>query len=325
MPGTLYLCATPIGNLEDVTLRVLRILKEVDVIVAEDSRRTRGLLAHYGIKTPLAPSLYQGVEEERTEAVLALLRAGKDVALVSDAGTPLISDPGYPLVKACIEEGIPVVPVPGPSAVLAALVASGLPPQPFLFAGYPPRAPTARRKWFSELLSKPYTLILFESPKRLLTTLSLLAELAPERPLVVARELTKVHEEFVRGQACEVHRAFAKREKILGEIVILVGPAEEREEKVSRGKEALLSLYQSFLDQGLPPKEARKRAAKELGLPSREVYRLLLEARKLGAKEWILNFHIREFLGTPEDFAAVVKIDNRCDPEHRYSVDEFRL
>lgn len=286
MPGTLYLCATPIGNLEDVTLRVLRILKEVDVIVAEDSRRTRGLLARYGIQTPLAPSLYQGVEEERTEAVLALLRAGKDVALVSDAGTPLISDPGYPLVKACIAEGIPVVPVPGPSAVLAALVASGLPPQPFLFAGYPPRAPTARRRWLSELLSKPYTLVLFESPKRLLTTLSLLAELAPERPVVVARELTKVHEEFVRGQAREVQRAFAQREKILGEIVILVGPAEEGEKgKVSRDQEDVSALYRAFLDQGLPPKEARKRLARELGIPSREVYRLLLESRKLEEKE----------------------------------------
>ncbi|MGB9757083.1 MAG: 16S rRNA (cytidine(1402)-2'-O)-methyltransferase [Candidatus Bipolaricaulaceae bacterium] len=283
MPGTLYLCATPIGNLEDVTLRVLRVLKEVDVIVAEDSRRTRGLLAHYGIQTPLAPSLYQGVEEERTEAVLALLRAGKDVALVSDAGTPLISDPGYPLVKACIAEGIPVVPVPGPSAVLAALVASGLPPQPFLFAGYPPRAPAVRRRWLSELLSKSYTLVLFESPKRLLTTLSLLAELAPERPVVVARELTKVHEEFVRGPAREVHKAFAQREKILGEIVVLVGPAQE-EEKVWRGKEAVLALYKAFLGEGLPPKEARKRAAKELGLPSREVYRLLLKARKFEEK-----------------------------------------
>lgn len=280
MPGTLYLCATPIGNLEDVTLRVLRILKEVDVIVAEDSRRTRKLLAHYGIQTPLAPSLYQGVEEERAEAVLALLRAGKDVALVSDAGTPLISDPGYPLVKACIEEGIPVVPLPGPSAVLTALVASGLPPQPFLFAGYPPRAPAARRQWLSELLPKPYTLVLFESPKRLLKTLSLLAELVPERPVVVARELTKVHEEFVRGSAREVHRAFAQREKILGEIVILVGPG-EGEEKAPKGKGDVFALYQAFLERGLSPKEARKRAAQELGLPSREVYRLLLEARKI--------------------------------------------
>lgn len=278
MPGTLYLCATPIGNLEDITLRALRILKEVDVIVAEDTRRTRQLLSHYGITTPLAASLYQGVEEERTEAVLELLRAGKNVALVSDAGTPLISDPGYTLVRACVEEGIPVVPIPGPSAVLAALVASGLPPQPFLFAGYPPRPLSARRKWLSEFLRVPYTVIFFESPHRLLDTLALLAELAPARPTVVARELTKIHEEFVRGPASVVREEFAKRGKVLGEVVVLFAPAEEPAREAEKPEEnAILALYQSLVSHGLSPKEARKEVAEKYGLSKRQVYRILVE------------------------------------------------
>lgn len=287
VPGTLYICATPIGNLEDVTLRVLRVLKEVDVIVAEDTRRTRQLLSRYGISTPLAPSLYQGVERERTEGVLALLRTGKNVALVSDAGTPLISDPGYPLVRACVAEGIPVVPVPGPSAVLAALVASGLPPQPFLFAGYPPRGMQARRAWLSELLRLPCTVVFFESPRRVLTTLSLLAELAPERPTVVARELTKIHEEFVRGKAQEVYTALAQREKILGEVVVLIGPLERPEKSPSMALETkeILAQYEELLSQGLSPKEARKALAQRLGLPPRTIYQLILEARKRGEGE----------------------------------------
>ncbi len=276
VPGTLYLCATPIGNLEDVTLRVLRILKEVDVIVAEDSRRTRQLLSRYGITTPLAPSLYQGVEEERTEAVLELLRAGKNVALVSDAGTPLISDPGFPLVRACIKEGIPVVPLPGPSAVLAALVASGLPPERFLFAGYPPKKLSERRKWLSELLDYGVTVIFFESPARLLSTLQILSELEPDRQVVVARELTKVHEEFVRGKAEEVLREFQARPSIKGEVVVLFGP-NPKAPSPPPSPETIRSVYQNFLSSGLSPKEARKETAKKLKISKRLVYKALLE------------------------------------------------
>jgi 16S rRNA (cytidine1402-2'-O)-methyltransferase len=283
MPGTLYLCSTPIGNLEDITLRVLRILREVDVIVAEDSRRTRQLLSHYGITTPLAPSLYQGVEEARTEGVLALLRLGKNVALVSDAGTPLISDPGFPLVRACIREGIPVVPVPGASAVLAALVGSGLPPDRFLFAGYPPRKIGERRRFLSELLSIPATVILFESPHRLLSTLEILAELDPERPTVVARELTKIHEEFVRGTASQVLGEFQRRGKVLGECVVLFGPETK---EIRRDEAEILATYERFLAQGLASKEAIKEAARALGLPKREVYRILHQKlREAGPKD----------------------------------------
>lgn len=263
-------------------MRVLRILREVDVIVAEDSRRTRQLLSHYGITTPLAPSLYQGVEEARTEGVLALLRLGKNVALVSDAGTPLVSDPGFPLVRACIAEGIPVVPVPGPSAVLAGLVASGLPPQPFLFAGYPPRALRARQKWLEELLSLPYTVVFFEAPHRLLVTLGLLAQLAPGRSVVVARELTKVHEEFVRGTATEVHAEFARREKIQGEIVVLLAPAGEKKqvEVPEASPAAVLHRYQELLAQGLSPKEARGELSRIFGLSKRQIYRIILTAQE---------------------------------------------
>jgi len=171
MAGTLYICSTPIGNLEDITLRALRVLREVDLIVGEDSRHTRKLLSHYGIHTPFAPSLFQGVEERRVEGVLQALREGKDVALVCDAGTPLISDPGYPLVRACLAEGIKVVPVPGASAFLTALVASGLPPDRFLFLGYLPRKSGPRKKLLERLSELPYTAILYESPHRVLSTL----------------------------------------------------------------------------------------------------------------------------------------------------------
>jgi len=272
MPGVLYLCATPIGNLGDITLRALQVLREADVIVAEDTRRTRKLLSHYGITTPLSASLYQGVEEERVEGVLSLLRAGKKVALVSDAGTPLISDPGFPLVRACIREGIPVVPIPGASAVLAALVGSGLPPDRFLFAGYPPRKIGERRRFLSELLSIPATVILFESPHRLLSTLEILAELDPERPTVVARELTKIHEEFVRGTASQVLGEFQRRGKVLGECVVLFGPETK---EIRRDEAEILATYERFLTQGLASKEAIKEAARALGLPKREVYRIL--------------------------------------------------
>lgn len=283
MPGVLYLCATPIGNLKDITLRALEILREADVIVAEDTRRTRKLLSHYGITTPLSASLYQGVEEERVEGVLALLRAGKKVALVSDAGTPLISDPGFPLVRACIREGIPVVPIPGPSAVLAALVGSGLPTDRFLFAGYPPRKKGERRRWLSELLSIPATVIFFESPHRLISTLELLAELDPERPTVVARELTKIHEEFVRGTSAEVVAEFQSRGKVLGECVVLVGTANK---PMARDENEIFATYKKLLAQGLASKEALKETARALGLPKREVYKILhREEKRTGARD----------------------------------------
>lgn len=273
MAGTLYICSTPIGNLEDITLRALRVLREADLIVGEDTRRTRKLLAHYDIHTPTAPSLYQGAEDRRTEKVLDLLRQGKRVALVSDAGTPLLSDPGYPLVRTCIAEGIPVVPVPGPSALLAALVASGLPMDRFLFLGHLPRGPGPRRRALEELVRADCTTIFYESPHRIRATLADLAELAGLRPVVVARELTKVHEEFVRGTAEEVRRELASRAEIKGEFVILVAPRAEAPREQS--PDEIRGRYEELLAQGLDAQEALRRTARDLGIPRRSAYQAI--------------------------------------------------
>jgi 16S rRNA (cytidine1402-2'-O)-methyltransferase len=249
-------------------------LREVHVIVGEDSRRTRKLLAHYDIHTPLAPSLYQGVEEERVEGVLRLLREGKDVALVSDAGTPLICDPGFPLVRACVAEGIRAVPVPGPTALVAALVAAGLPTDRFLFLGGLPRKAGQRRRALKSLRSLPYTTVCFESPHRLLSTLRELAELFPKRELVVARELTKAYEELLRGTAGDVLGELEARGEVRGEVVLVIGP-EGPEPTPIPDPGAIRTLYQGFLAQGLPPQEALRRTARQLGLTRREAYRIV--------------------------------------------------
>ncbi|HEU67702.1 MAG TPA: 16S rRNA (cytidine(1402)-2'-O)-methyltransferase [Candidatus Acetothermia bacterium] len=275
MAGTLYVCSTPIGNLEDITLRALRVLREADLIVGEDTRRTRKLLSHHGIHTRFAPSLFQGAEEERTPEVISLLRAGKTVALVSDAGTPLLSDPGYPLVRACVAEGIPVVPIPGPSALLAALVASGLPMDRFLFLGHLPRQAGPRRRALESLNDVDCTIVFYESPHRLCATLGQLAELYGSRSVVVARELTKIHEEFVRGTAVEVHREFAARGEVKGEIVVLLSPGPTPPRPAAEG--AAGTLYQELLAAGLSPREALQETAARLGLPRRTVYRAVHE------------------------------------------------
>lgn len=274
MAGTLYVVATPIGNLEDVTLRALRVLRGVDLIVGEDSRHTRKLLSHYGIHTRFAPSLYQGVEEARVEGVLKLLREGVDVALVADAGTPLISDPGYPLVRAAVEAGLPVVPVPGPSALLAALVASGLPPDRFLFLGYLPRRAGPRRRALEEALPCPYTVVAYESPHRILATLEELAKLAPDRKVVLARELTKVHEEFIRGTAAEVLAASRARGGLKGELVLLIAPA-PRNGPAKVDPNEVSARYRELLAAEVAPAEALRRLAAEYGVPKRELYRLV--------------------------------------------------
>lgn len=274
MAGTLYVCSTPIGNLEDITLRALRVLREVDLIVGEDSRHTRKLLSHYGIHTPFAPSLFQGVEEERTEGVLRELRQGRDVALVCDAGTPLISDPGYPLVRACLTEGIRVVPVPGASALLAALVASGLPCDRFLFLGYLPRKAGPRRRALEALLGLPYTAVMYESPRRIVSTLKELARLSPKRGIVLARELTKLHEEFIRGPVEEVLAEVNRRGGVKGELVLLIAPASPN--KAERpDPQALRARYEELLGAAIPPREALRELAAEFGIPKREIYRLI--------------------------------------------------
>ncbi|RLA84551.1 MAG: 16S rRNA (cytidine(1402)-2'-O)-methyltransferase [Deltaproteobacteria bacterium] len=218
--GNLYLVSTPIGNLEDVTLRALKVLKEVDVIAAEDTRRTRILLRHYGIERPIL-SFFEGNERRRTEEILELLEQGKDVALLCDAGTPTVSDPGYRLVRAVREKGMRVVPIPGPTAVIAALSASGLPTDSFSFFGFLPPKGAKRKRRLQEIARSRPTVILFESPKRLPETLRDLLQYCGNRRVVIARELTKLHEEFICGELSTIIEEMKER-SLKGEVTIVM-------------------------------------------------------------------------------------------------------
>ena len=220
--GTLYLVSTPIGNLEDITLRALRILKEVELIAAEDTRQTRRLLTHYEIQTPVT-SYFEGNQLAKRDKLLARLKDGETIALVSDAGTPTISDPGYPLLQACIAEGIPIVPIPGPSAVITAAAVSGLPLHNFTFEGFLSPKAGKRKRQLTELKTEKRTLILFESPHRLVRFLADVLEVIGERNIVVARELTKRFEEIFRGNVSEALEKFQDTAP-RGEFTILIAP-----------------------------------------------------------------------------------------------------
>ncbi|EDP75287.1 16S rRNA (cytidine(1402)-2'-O)-methyltransferase [Hydrogenivirga sp. 128-5-R1-1] len=217
--GKLYVVPTPIGNLRDITLRALEVLKEVEYIACEDTRRVKILLNHYDIRNKKLISYYEPREEKQIPRIISVLRE-KDVALVSDAGTPGISDPGFRLVRTCIREGIEVEVLPGPSAVITALVGSGLPTDRFVFAGFPPKK--GKRGFFEELLScESATFVIYESPKRLVKTLQLIGEVFGDVWVCVARELTKIHEEYIRGDLSEVIEELEKRKNIKGEVVVL--------------------------------------------------------------------------------------------------------
>ncbi|RMH34915.1 MAG: 16S rRNA (cytidine(1402)-2'-O)-methyltransferase [Nitrospirae bacterium] len=232
MTGKLAVVSTPIGNLEDITFRAVRTLKEVSVIAAEDTRRTQKLCAHYHITTPLT-SYHDFNKEEKTPVLINRMIEGADVALVSDAGTPLISDPGYYLITHAVAVGIPIVPVPGPSAILAALTISALPPDSFIFLGFLPRKRGARAQLLARLADDPRTLIVFESPHRLLNTLELVRETLGSRRITIARELTKLHEEVVRGTVDEMIEAFRSRAP-KGEITLVIeGNKPKRPSKIS--------------------------------------------------------------------------------------------
>ena len=220
--GRLFVVATPIGNLEDASPRLVKVLSEVDGIAAEDTRRTRVLLSHFGISTPLR-SYHDHNESRVAGELLKRIRSGEDIALVSDAGTPLIADPGYRIVCACAEAGADVVSVPGPCAVTAALSVAGLPPHPFYFAGYLPRRSAARRKRIAQLAELDCTLVFYESPHRIAAALEDLREVLGERRAAVARELTKLHEEILRGTLGELSET-AGRSPLRGEIVVIVAP-----------------------------------------------------------------------------------------------------
>ncbi|UCE63613.1 MAG: 16S rRNA (cytidine(1402)-2'-O)-methyltransferase [Nitrospirota bacterium] len=234
MVGTLFIVSTPIGNLEDITFRAIRTLKDASTIAAEDTRRTKKLCTHYGIGTPLT-SYHDFNKEEKTPVFLQRLQEGEHIALVSDAGTPLISDPGFFLVREALAAKIPVVPIPGPSAVLAALVASGFPPDAFTFEGFVPRKSGARLQLFKRLDNEGRTTILFETPHRLRSTLEVLQETMGDRTLVVARELTKLHEEILRGTAQELLESKLTK-GVKGEVTIVIEGKPGKKRKASQSQ-----------------------------------------------------------------------------------------
>ena len=277
MAGTLYLIATPIGNLEDITHRAVRLLGEVDVIACEDTRHTKKLLNHYGINTRTI-SYHEHNERERALELIERLKSGVDVAVVSDAGTPGISDPGFRLARTAIESDVRVVPIPGPSALVSALVASGLPTDEFFFGGFLPARSGARRARLAELRSLPATLIFYEGPHRIAATLRDAQEILGERQAVVARELTKMHEEIARGSLSELAAQFSSAESARGEMVLIIDSTVMPGAR-SPTKSSVAALVKEYEAQGLDHRAALKKAARELRLSRDEAYRRLVAER----------------------------------------------
>jgi 16S rRNA (cytidine1402-2'-O)-methyltransferase len=275
----LFLVGTPIGNLEDITLRALRILKEVDQIACEDTRHSQKLLTHYGIHKPLV-SYHEHNEMTRAPELVVALEQGAKIALVSDAGMPLVSDPGHRLVALCVRHRIPVVPVPGPSALLAALGASGLPTEEFLFAGFLPARSGERRRALERLLVEDRTIVLYEAPHRIAEAVDDAREVLGDRQACLAREVTKLHEEFRRGRLSEIAASLEERPP-RGEITLLIGPAEPAESsKRSDESQSLADRVEELTRQAkLDRKDALKLAAKERGLTRRAAYDQLLSDR----------------------------------------------
>ena len=277
MPGTLYLVATPIGNLADITHRALQILKDVNLIACEDTRHTQKLLNHYGINTKTT-SYHEHNEQQRSSQLIDLLKQGSDIAVVSDAGTPSISDPGFRLVRAAIEIEAAVVPIPGPSALISALIAAGLPTDEFFFAGFLPARSNQRRARLTELKSIPGTLIFYEAPHRLGPALTDAYEVLGEREAVVARELTKIHEELKRGRLSELANHYSNENNARGEIVVLID-RNAIEVASSEAVSSVASLVDQFEKDGMDHRAALKKAARELQLSRAEAYRRLVAER----------------------------------------------
>lgn len=274
--GTLYLCATPIGNLQDITLRVLETLKTVDLVACEDTRKTLQLLNHFEISKPVT-SYYEHNKMTKGDVIIQQLKDGKNIALVSDAGMPGISDPGYDLVQQCLAEEIPFTVLPGAVAAITGLVLSGLPTDRFTFEGFIPRQKKERLQYFQNLAQEERTMIFYESPHRLEDTLETMAEVFPDRTMAAARELTKKFEEIVRGTPSEVLAHF-EAEGIRGEFVLLLHGAEpalpeERDIDWAVNRAAQLEA------DGISQKDAIKQAAKEAGLSKRDVYNFIVQNR----------------------------------------------
>jgi 16S rRNA (cytidine1402-2'-O)-methyltransferase len=268
--GCLYVVSTPIGNLEDITYRAVRILKEANWIACEDTRTTKRLLDHYGIETRTL-SYHEHNEANRTEDLIARLQGGEKGALVSDAGTPLLSDPGYRVVHAAVGAGIRIEAIPGPSALLAALVVSGLPTDRFHFAGFLPAKQGQRSRLLESLADESATLVFYEAPHRILEALDDITAAFGDRRIVVARELTKLHEEVLRGTASEIRTALAARDMIRGEFVLMVAKASEPAHDDTPPEEAVALLVGAGLDR----MDAMKTVARERGLSKREIYKLV--------------------------------------------------
>jgi 16S rRNA (cytidine1402-2'-O)-methyltransferase len=274
-PGSsLYLVATPIGNLEDITLRALRVLKEVDVIACEDTRQTKKLLSHYGIQTRTV-SYHEHNEMTKAAELIVDLESGAKIALVTDAGMPGISDPGFRLIALAIRHHVPVVPIPGASAFLAALVASGLPTDSFRFSGFLPAKSGQRRKLLESVRESPRTQVFYEAPHRMLETLADVVEvLGSDRHVVVAREVTKVHEEFLRGRAKDVLEQLKARGEVKGEITLLIAKPEARDLRPETSTVALAQRVKQIMSEAkVDEKSALKIVAKERGVGKSEAYR----------------------------------------------------
>ena len=270
--GALYIVATPIGNLEDITLRAIRVLKEVEIIAAEDTRRTRKLLGAYQISTPMT-SLYDHIEDRKSSVLISKMNEGMDVAVVSDAGTPGISDPGYVLVTKAIAEGIEVVPIPGVSAVVTALSVSGLPTDVFAFYGFLPSRSGKRKQFLSTIIDEAKTLVFYESPKRLIESLHDIGEVLGNRKVVVLREMTKVFEEIVRGLVGEVINQLQGR-VVKGEVTLVIGGREKISYSFS-DDEILAKFEELWRISGSSRRDIIEKLAKELGIPKKRVYRLV--------------------------------------------------
>ncbi|HYF81451.1 MAG TPA: 16S rRNA (cytidine(1402)-2'-O)-methyltransferase [Clostridia bacterium] len=276
MAGILYLCATPIGNLEDITLRCIRILGEVDIIAAEDTRHTIRLLNHFEIRKPLI-SYHEHNKYEKGSEIVELLKSGKNIALVSDAGMPAISDPGEELVRLCIDSDIDIIPIPGPSASLTALIVSGLSTVRFCFEGFLSSNKKERRERLQKLSNETRTIILYEAPHRLLDTLSEIKEQLGERRISVSREITKKFEETVRADISEVISIFKER-TIKGEFVLIIEGINEKElidiELKKWDNISIEEHLKMYLRQGIDKKEAIKKVAEDRKLPKKEIYKI---------------------------------------------------
>jgi len=275
--GVLYVVATPLGNLEDITLRALRILKSVDLIAAEDTRHSRTLLAHFGIHTPLV-SYYDQVERRKAPQLVDRLRAGASIALISDAGTPGIADPGYHLVRAAVAADVRVEPIPGPSAVIALLSAAGLPADRFAFDGFVPARAAARRRFLAALASEPRTVALYEAARRLPECLADIGAVMGDREVAVGRELTKHFEEILRGTPSALQAQLrARAQPLMGEVVLLIAPGAV---PASVPAEPLDDAVQRLLATAMTPKDIARQLARERNLPRRVVYQAVLAHRR---------------------------------------------